>query len=140
MDFLSQRLMTLPIKRGKMGLPNPVLMVEPSYLISVEVTQTLMEALQKGDQDTFDLAEYNKVGQTAKELVVGGKRVAQGEELEKILAGKTERDRHRIRRLVERSVDVGHTIPSQQHSPNADKFSQQPCPSLRLPHRSSHPL
>ena len=67
-------LMALPVKRGGMGLPNPVLTADPSYSTSVEVTWTLTESLQKGDPEAFDLEEYSKVGQAAKEMAVAMKR------------------------------------------------------------------
>ena len=66
------RLMALLMKRGGMGFPNPVATADLSYLTLVKVTWTLIEAIQKEDPEAFDLVEYNKVGQVAKEMAVGG--------------------------------------------------------------------
>jgi len=73
---LLRRLMVLPGKRGGMGLPNPVLTADPSYSASVEVTQTLTQALTQGDPEAFDLEEYSKVGRATKEVAGAMKRTA----------------------------------------------------------------
>ena len=116
---------------------------DPSYSTSVEVTRTLTEALQKGDPDAFDLVEYNKVRLTAKELAVESKRVAQSEELEEILAGKTEGDKRRIRRLAETGVWM-LAMPIHLNGtflmPTEFRNNLALCCGYPPPHRSPHSL
>lgn len=49
--------MVLLVKNGGMELLNPVEIVDLSYLASVKMTRTLIETLQKGDPEAFDLTE-----------------------------------------------------------------------------------
>ena len=52
-----RHLMVLLVKNGGMELLNPVEIVDLSYLASVKMTRTLIETLQKGDPEAFDLTE-----------------------------------------------------------------------------------